>query len=429
MTRSTVAHGTILALVLAACSCLPAPAETVPRSINDIITLALKQSAELSALEKEADAQQSLAIQAGTGNNPTLELQGSTGSLTGSPEEHAVSIGINQEFSLHGKLRLRREAGQREAEALRHQRDNSARLLKDEVSTLGLDYLLASKRQVLAMDLIALNRELVSVAEERFKAGDIPELERNLAKVELIRAESRQLEIEREKIPLRIKIASLTGLKEADNIILSDTFSAPPGSPIPQDAVKMALASRPDLHAVARERDKAEIEQRLADVEALPNLTAGLFVQWQHASTELGSMSASSSDTQLGLRLSMPIPVFDRNRGGQAAARARLNAADSRRLALERSITAEVQAAVSRLSASERILALFERGIIPQLQENLKLTQEAYRIGEIGILSVINEQKKFFEVNDGYLSAQHSTRVASIKLESAVATELTGGAQ
>ena len=140
-------------------------------------------------------------------------------------------------------------------------------------------------------------------------------------------------------------------------------------------------------------------------------------------------MSSTSSDTQLGLRLSMPIPLFDRNQGGRAAARAHLDAADSRRQALERTITAEVEAAVSRLSSSERILALLEQGVIPQLAENLKLTQEAYRIGEVGILSVIDEQKKFFEVNDGYLSALHGSRVAFIKLETAAAIDLSGGVQ
>jgi len=106
-----------------------------------------------------------------------------------------------------------------------------------------------------------------------------------------------------------------------------------------------------------------------------------------------------------------------------------MGAAGSRRLALERSIIAEVDAAVFRLSSSEKILEQFEKGIIPQLIENLKLTQEAYRIGEVGILSVIDEQKKFFEVNEGYLSALHGRRVAFIKLETAVATDLTGGVQ
>jgi cobalt-zinc-cadmium efflux system outer membrane protein len=63
------------------------------------------------------------------------------------------------------------------------------------------------------------------------------------------------------------------------------------------------------------------------------------------------------------------------------------------------------------------------------MTENLKLTQEAYRLGEVGILSVIEEQKKFFEVNAGYLAALHARNLALTKLETAVASELTGGVQ
>ncbi len=403
-------------------------AEPVPRSINEIISLALKQNAELAALEKEAAAKQSLAIQVGTTSNPTLEFQVATGSLTGSPEERSVSIGVNQELSLNGKLRLRREALQYEAEVVQRQRDNAARLLKDEVGTLALEFLLVSKRKELAADLVKLNRDLVTITGERFKAGDIPELELNLARVELARAESRLLEVERERGPLRIKIASLTALDEND-INLSDMFPAPVPPSNSRDLVKHALISRPDLQALARDYDKAGTETRLADAEALPNLTAGLFVQWQRGSTEVGGMSSTSSDTQLGLRVSMPIPLFDRNRSGRAASQSRLSASGSRRLALERSITAEVESSLSRLSSAERIAGVFEQGIIPQLNENLKLTQEAYRLGEVGILSVIDEQKKFFEVNDSYLSAQHNRCMAFIKLESAVSKDLTGGAK
>ncbi|MDO9069644.1 MAG: TolC family protein [Deltaproteobacteria bacterium] len=428
MTRLTLVRGTALALLLTAFACLSALAGPLPRSINEIVALALKHSAELAALEKEAAAKHSLAAQAGTFSNPTLELQGVTGALTGSPEERSFSIGVNQEFSLNGKLRMRREVGQREAEVVQRQRDNTARLLKDEVATLALELVLADKRRELATGQVTLNQELVRISDERFKAGDIPELELNLAKVELARAESRLFEVERERIPLRIKIASLTGLKEYD-INLSDKLSASIPTPKTQDLVNQALTSRPDLLALALERDKAETEKSLAKAEALPNLTVGLFAEWQRGSTEVGGMSSTGSDTQLGLRLSMPIPLFDRNQGGRAAARARLDAAGSRRLALERSIIAEVEAAVSRLSSSEKILEQFEKGIIPQLTENLKLTQEAYRIGEVGILSVIDEQKKFFEVNDDYLSALHGRGVAFIKLETAVATDFTGGAQ
>ncbi len=421
-----VMRRTVLALLLQVALCRHVAAEPVPRSITELYALALKHSAELSALKKEHTARQALAIQAGRFSNPTIEFQGATGSVSGSPDERSFSVGVSQEFVLNNKLRLRREAGEHEAESVQHQGSNAARLLKDEISMLVLDSLLASKRHELAAELLKLNRELLVVAEERFKAGDIPELELNLAKVELARAESRLLEAGREQTPLRVKISSLTGLREAD-IKLSDTLATHADVPITSELVTMALSARPDLLAVSRERDKSATENSLAHAEVLPSLTAGLFAQWQRSSVEVGGMSSTRSDTQLGVRLSMPIPVFDRNQSGQAAARSRLDAAESRKLALERSIIAEVEVAASRISAAQRILIMFEQGIIPQLAENLKLIHEAYRLGEVGILSVIDEQKKFYEINDSYLMAQHTKRVALLKLETAVAAEFTGG--
>jgi cobalt-zinc-cadmium efflux system outer membrane protein len=96
-------------------------------------------------------------------------------------------------------------------------------------------------------------------------------------------------------------------------------------------------------------------------------------------------------------------------------------------LAVARNAEREVESAYASLLNAEKVLSLYKLNIIPQLEENLKLTQEAYRLGEVGILAVIQEQKKYFDVSDGYLTALYDRQIAVVKLESAVATELTGG--
>ena len=241
--------------------CFSLRAEPAQRSINEIVALALQNSAELAALDKEAVAKHSLAVQACTLSNPTLELEGSTGTMTGSPDAGGASIGISQEFSLYGKLRLRRKALEYEAEALVRKRDNAARLLKEEISTMLLDYLLSEQRCELAADMVKLNGELVTIAGERFKAGDIPELELNITKVELARAENRLLEVDRARLALPIHIASLTGLLEGD-IVLSDKLSSAVSSPQTKDLVKKSLSLRPDYLALCIERERAETEYR-----------------------------------------------------------------------------------------------------------------------------------------------------------------------
>ncbi|WP_272946183.1 TolC family protein [Geobacter sp. OR-1] len=93
-------------------------------------------------------------------------------------------------------------------------------------------------------------------------------------------------------------------------------------------------------------------------------------------------------------------------------------------LAAGRDVEREIETACANLQNSEKILSLYTTSIIPQLEENLQLTREAYSLGEVGILAVIQEQKKFFEINEGYLSALHDRQTAMVRLEAAVGSAL-----
>jgi cobalt-zinc-cadmium efflux system outer membrane protein len=69
-------------------------------------------------------------------------------------------------------------------------------------------------------------------------------------------------------------------------------------------------------------------------------------------------------------------------------------------------------------------LSIYEREIFPQLEENLQLTREAYRLGEVGFLSVMEEQRKFLEVNEGYLSALHEWNTEMARLAARAGGEI-----
>jgi cobalt-zinc-cadmium efflux system outer membrane protein len=156
----------------------------------------------------------------------------------------------------------------------------------------------------------------------------------------------------------------------------------------------------------------------------VPNVTAGVGLIWERSETSLGGLAERNSDYLIGLRLSAPIPLFDRNQAGIQEAQARKSSAESRQQYLRQNIEREIEAARARLATAEKSVNIYANEIIPQLTENLKLVQEAYRLGETGILAVIEEQKKFIEVNDGYLAALYSWNSAVAKLEAAVGIEL-----
>ncbi len=411
-------------------SSTPVFAETRKLALPQVVELSLQNNGDLKAFREEKGIRDAAKVRAGLLPNPTLELEGGTGALTGSSAENSLSLGVSQEFFLAGKRQKRLAIAEQELEMYRWQLADRERLLREEVKTAFYDAILAQQRISLLDRSIALNRQLLDVTKERLAAGDIPELEMNLVKVELARSEGAKIEVEKALSQNQAKLLTLMGLPPGEDPSIVGTFET---EILLQknlvDLKQLAHEKRPDRNALESEKNRGESDITLARAEGIPDLTAGLAFRRDTTTMEIGGIEGKETGYTIGLKLSMPIPVFDRNQAGVQEARAKRNSTESRLTAAIRSAEREVETAYASFKNAEKVLSLYKSSIIPQLEENLKLTQEAYRLGEVGILTVIQEQKKFFEVNDSYLAALHDRQAALVKLETAVATELTGGVQ
>jgi outer membrane protein, heavy metal efflux system len=424
------ARGLLVPGILCLMTSSPVWAETQKLALTQVIEFSFHNNGDLKSFREEKGIRDAGKTRAGLLPNPTLELEGSTGALTGSGYENSLSLGVSQEFFLAGKREKRLTLAERELEMYRWQLADRERVLRVEVKSAFYDVILAEKRSALADHFIALNRQLSEVTKERLAAGDIPELEMNLVKVELARSEGAKFDAENALIQNRAKLWTLMGLSRGENPALVGNLEAGISLTKNLEELKLlALGQRPDLKALESEKYRGESEIVLAQAEGVPNITAGLALKRDTTAMEVGGVEGKDTAYTIGLRLSMPIPVFDRNHAGVQEARARRNSAESRLSSAGRTVEREVETAYARFLSAEKVLSLYRSTLIPQLEENLQLTEEAYRLGEVGILAVLQEQKKFFEVNDGYLTAQHDRQAALVKLESAVAIELTGGVQ
>lgn len=410
--------------------CLLAPfqalAENQVYTLPQVIAYGLQHNGELNALREEQGLREAAKIQSGQYPNPILELAGSSGSLTGSSSESNISIGLSQEIITAGKKGRRSKMAVLDWEAYQFLLADRERLLTEVLGTTYNNLLLAEKRLQLAENVSAINLNLLEVARERLKAGDIPELELNLVRVELSRSEGIKNEMHRELISQCADLATLMGLGPEASVAVSGTLEIMPQPGKLVELKEAALRQRPDLKELERERSKGEAEIALARSEQIPNLTAGLSFERE---TTAGEPGRTEQNHLIGLKLSIPIPLFDRNRAGLKSAQTRKSASEQRYATARKNIEREVETAWSRLNSAEATVAIYAKDILPQLKENLQLTQEAYRLGEIGILAVIEEQKKFFEVNDSYLTALHNRQTALVKLQTAVANDLSGGIQ
>lgn len=395
-----------------------------PIILTDAISASLINYGELKALRGERGISEAAAVKAGLYPNPVLELGGATGALTGSSSENSITLGISQEFFTGGKREKRSRIAEKELAGFDNRISNSERLLRLEVKTVYFDLLLAHGRFGLAQKAEELNIRLLRIAGERLAAGEVAELDVNLAKVEAARAEGRKIDAERETAPAQQRLLLLMGSPPDETVNVSGSHDAGVFAGELVELKKQAMENRPDLKALKTETEKAGAEVLLARADRLPNVTAGISYIREQTAVSFGGLEEKSTDNTIGLKLAIPIPVFDRNQAGQQHASARRNSTESRYLFALQSIEREVEAAHVRLTSAQKAVELYRTGIIPQLEENLKLVQEAYQLGEVGILAVIDEQKKFIDVNDSYLTALYNRNSAAAKLEAAVGIEL-----
>lgn len=427
MKRPFRAMGTVCLFLAAQMMSFAPPASAGERNftLHQAVEYALRNNGDLKALSDEKGVREAGRIKAGLYPNPVLEADGTTGELTGSKFENTVSIGVTQEILTAGKRGKRLKVAERELEGFGRHIDNSGRLLAEEVKTAFSDLMLADGRVKLAERSVILNRQLLDISGLRFEAGDIPELEVNLARVEVARSEGKKAEAERELHPAKARLLSLMGIPSEETADFGGSLEGKPIGKSLDELKSLALANRPDLKALESENARGDAEIALARAERIPNVTVGLGYQRENSAIDVSGEEIKSRDNLIGLKLSVPIPLFDRNQAGVREALARKGSAETRYQSARRTIAREVEAAHARLSAAEKSLAIYAKDIIPQLEENLKLVQEAYRLGEVGILTVIEEQKKFFEVNDGYLAAIYNRQTALTKLEAAVGVDFS----
>ena len=128
-----------------------------------------------------------------------------------------------------------------------------------------------------------------------------------------------------------------------------------------------------------------------------------------------------NGDAALVVGVSAPIPVFNRNQGAVAAARADAAAAEAReRLALARSIRTLRDAQASLVAANARVEALRGR-ILPGAETAVDLARRGFEAGKFSLLDVLDAQTALTTARTDLIAARLERAKALAALERAAA--------
>ena len=367
------------------------PAFAEPVSLSDALARGQDVSPRIAKAKAELKAAEGRAMQAGVRPNPTISAEVENFSGTGPYRtfgQTETTVAVSQPFELGGKRRARKEVAAAE-------RDFAQIALRKAEADLAYDIIVshaelraAEDRAKLADSVYARAVELARIAETLVDVGRDPPLTKLRADALLAEAKAESLRAKAELLSARQELALRIGSEDPELSAIAQDIPTPPA--LPADAQSL------DERLAAAERDAASARVRLAQAEGVPDITASGGVR----------NFRESKDTAFIVGVSIPLPVFNRNRGNIYAARASGEAAEAQ-LAQTRLDTrfSRRDAELMLSAATERVTALSGAGLF-QASEAARVAEIGYQQGKFTLIELIDAQEALTSANLKLIEAE-----------------------
>ena len=406
-------------------------AQDRPRTTHDIVQLALDRNRDLlGARQRVAEAQGLLRL-AGVRLNPTVELDAGTGRPLGTQGEREYSASYFQPIETAGKRGKRVAVGQTDvALAEADVAERARQFVFDLKRQVAEAWAAQAKNEALARLLTAIE-ESYRLTKARVAEGDASVLEEQLLATEVARVQAQRATFGGRVAGALLELRRVIGMPTKEPLTLATE------SPLDRDLALADLTTRAasvraDLQAAKAAEERAAAALSLAHAEGVPDLTVS--ARYTHRTSEFEQLYGVTAlgtpsllfdrDNVLSVGLSIPIFAPGRNKGNVEAAQARATAARLHREYIEASIPHEVEAAYHRWAAARQTLELYRRGIIDQAERNLAVMRQAYTLGQLRLIDVLNEQRRLIDTELAGVDAHTELAEAAADLERAVGTDL-----
>ncbi|MCB1095992.1 MAG: TolC family protein [Verrucomicrobiae bacterium] len=380
--------------------------------IRGAVSQALAANLDLRSAYHEIEMARGRLIQAGRWPNPELEIDAATDRAFNNSGEHRLGVAFTQAFPVTGRLRLAKEVSRVDvAQALAEIRDRE-RLLIAETQHAYVSVVAAGEQLSTIREARSLNESLVVVSTRRFENAEVSKEEINLAKLQVQASKKEeQLAVATYEAELT-KLKLVLGMNAELPLAVQKRLAALSGVIVSSERVSF----RPDLRRLELAINRGGSERELAKAERWEDIKVGIGVDSER---RLDEPAGLETDRAVGIRLSIPLPLFNRNEGRIAEAEAGMRKAADEYAAKSLTIASEIHLASKWRDRYTEILAEFEKETLPLIGDTAKLLQDAYAQGTADISDAIRAQEQGLELRRSYLEALMNRLGAEIDLQSA----------
>ena len=399
-------------------------------TVDDLVRTGIANNKDLAAVRERVAEAKGLARQAGVRPAPTLGLNGSTGKPLGTIGEEQYGGELSEPIETFGKRGKRIRVAEFSVGLAEAELQGRTTELAYEIRAAYAEVLAERRKVKLLGDLMAFNTDTLRLTEARVKEGDVAPLEAGLLKVEVSQAEVSRMSAQSRLTSAEFELRRLAGLSGATPIPDTDF---PPPKPLPLEALQQkALENRADLKSARIEQEQQTASVTLAKADAKPDVTLSAGYARQDSQFD-GLLGFTSNGTPSPIRdrvdlltfgVSIPLRTSRSGAGNVQAATARTSGARLHQDYLERTIPLEVASAYRRWRTASDSLQVLKSGVMDPSSANLSVIREAYKLGQLRLLDVLNEQRRLVDTQLAYIDAQADAARSWAEVERAVGGNL-----
>lgn len=411
--------------------CVPAkPQGGAQTTLEDLVRASLDKNREVLALRQSVAQARGLARQAGLHPAPSIEAEGLSGRPLGSPGDQGFSAAFVQPVEAFGKRKNRVRVADSAIALAEAELDERSTQIAYEIETAYLSVIYERERTTVLDRVSDSLRESLRLTQARVREGDAAPLEAQLLAVEQSRTGAQRADATGRLASAELDLRRIVGLKASDALPVIGPATGGRVALSLEQFISRALEKRADLRAARVLEEQGEAESALAKSEAHPDVTVSArYTHLQESFENKYGLTSSGASTPirdqfntLSLGISVPLVTKRRNQGAIEAAESGAASARLRREHLESTIPLEVQSAYERWTAAQKTRDLLRDGVIGQSNKNLAVVREAYQLGQLRLIDVLNEQRRLTDSEFTYLDARVQVARALADLE-----RLSGG--
>ncbi len=395
-----------------------APAAAGPLTLRDAIARALRHNPALGSAAWGVREAEAARLQAGLPPNPELEAEfeniGGSGEFRGT-DALETTIVLSQLVELGGKRTKRERLAHFESRLAGWDYEARRLAVITETARKFIAALSLQHQVAVAKDNLALADKMLQTVSRMVDAGKLSLLEQSKARVEVARARMRHNGVRRTLAAARAGLAALWAGHGPPVTALAGNLEAVSNIP-PADDLAAYVEDNPAAGRWETEMHHRRAAVALAAARAIPDITAG--IGFRHFG------ETPNNDYAFLAAFSMPLPLYDRNQGGIAKARAGLARTLFEKKTSLAQLRAAFQTAYQDLAAAHMESVSLRDEIMPAAHRAHEASMTSFRAGKADYLDVLDAQRTLVSVRKQYLQTLAAYHIAVATVEGIIGRRL-----